>query len=184
MDEMPCGYVAAVILHPGIWWGHGPRQVLGWFSEARRRGLRVLAPGSPWLGLLVAADTVIGDPGSMTAYAAGLGAAPLLAGGISDIAPGSTPELLHRIARHYQETVPIWRQIEEASARWGSEQALRVHSRLTSEPGRSARLLRQVMYQLMDLPEPGQPARLEPLRFPEFVTADSLRGLSAEGRVA
>lgn len=167
--ELPGDHVVALILHPGIWWSHGPRQVLGWLGEARRRGLRVLRPESPWLGVLVAADAVIGDPGSVTAYAAGLGAAPLLAGGVADIAPGSTPELLHRVAPGYRDGAPLGRQLAEASAGWNPELAAAVHARLTSVPGESAGRLREVMYRLMDLPEPEGPARLEPLREPEFV---------------
>ncbi|MFE9246675.1 hypothetical protein [Nocardiopsis sp. NPDC006938] len=188
VDELvagtPRGYVTALILHPGIWWGHGPRQVLGWLAGARRRGLRVLAPGSPWLGLLVAADSVVGDPGSVTAYATGLGASPLLAGGVSVIAPDSTPELLHRLAPHYRDDVPVWRQIEEAAERWRPEDAERVHARLTSAPGRSAELLRRLMYGMMRLPKPMGPARLDPLRCPEFVTDRPRWGRSDERRAA
>lgn len=182
--ELPDGHVAALVLHPGIWWTHGPRQVLAWLDGARGRGLRILAPGAPWLGLLVAADSVVGDPGSVTAYAAGLGAAPLLAGGAADIAPGSAPELVHRVAPHYRNGVPMGQQIEEAAARWNPEHAAAVHARLTSVPGDSARRLREVMYRLMDLPEPGRPARLEPLRPPEFVAGHSPGALWAEGRAA
>ncbi|GAB3702681.1 hypothetical protein [Nocardiopsis oceani] len=169
MTELPRGYVAALVLHPGIWWPHGPRQVLAWLRGARRRGLRILAPTSPWLGLLLAADAVIGDSGSVAVYAAGLGAAPLLAGGVADIVPGSAPELLHRLGRHYREDVPVGRQLEEAVEHWVPERAELVDARLTSVPGRSARLLREVMYRLMDLSEPEGPARLEPLRTPGFV---------------
>ena len=181
MAELPRGHAVVVILHPGIWWTHGPRQILAWLDGARRRGLRVLAPGSPWLGLLVAADAVVGDSGSVTVYAAALGAAPLLAGGVTDIAPGSTPELLHRTGRHYREGTPLGQQVEEAVEHWRPERAAAVHARLASVPGRSAELLREVMYRLMDLPEPEGPAHLEPLRPPEFVAGHSHRG---EGRAA
>lgn len=184
MAELPRGHVAALVLHPGIWWTHGPRQVLAWLDGARRQGLRILAPASPWLGLLVAADAVVGDPGSVTAYAAGLGAVPLLAGGVTDIVPGSAPELLHRVARHYRDGDPVGQQIEKAAVRWNPEQAVAVHTRLTSAPGRSARLLRQVMYRLMDLPEPEGPALLEPLRPPEFVAGHPARALRGERRAA
>ncbi|WP_017588181.1 hypothetical protein [Nocardiopsis ganjiahuensis] len=176
MEELPPGHAAVLVLHPGTWWTHGPRQILAWLDGARSRGLRILAPGSPWLGLLVAADAVVGDSGSVTAYAAALGAAPLLAGGVTDIAPGSTPELLHRVGPHYREGTPLGRQIGEAVEHWCPELAAAVHARLTSAPGRSARLLREVVYRLMDMPEPGEPAGFEPLRSPEFVAGHSLRG--------
>lgn len=170
MAELPRGHVAALILHPGIWWVHGPRQVLAWSTRARRRGLRVLAPTSPWLGSLVAADVMIGDGGSVTAYGAGLGAPTLLAGGgLAEVQPGSTPDLLHRIARHHRDDVPLGRQIEETVEHWRPEFSKAIHARLTSVPGRSAALLRATMYRLMDLTEPGEPARLEALRGPEFV---------------
>lgn len=179
--ELPPDHVVALVLHPGIWWSHGPRQVLGWLGAARRRGLRVLSPQSPWLGVLVAADAVIGDQGSVTAYASGLGAAPLLAGGTDDLVAGSAPELLHRVAPLYRDGVPLGRQLAEASAGWGPELAAAVRARLTSVPGGSAGRLREVMYRLMDLPEPGGPACLEPLRDPEFVPERPWR---SEGRAA
>lgn len=181
MAELPGDHAAVLVLHPGIWWSHGPRQVLGWVGAARRRGLRVLTPESPWLGVLVAADAVIGDPGSVTAYAAGLGAAPLLAGGTDDIVPDSAPALLHRFAPGYRDGVPLGRQLAEASAGWNPELASAVHARLTSVPGGSAGRLREVMYRLMDLSEPEGPACLEPLRDPEFVPDRRWR---SEGRAA
>ena len=176
MRDLPHGHVAAMILHPGIWWVHGPRQVLAWLHDARHRGLRVLAPFADWQGLLVAADVVMGDPGSVTAYAAGLGAPTLLAGGgLVDVAPGSTPELLHRITPNLPVGEHAVAHLEDIVERWSPEWSARVYARLTSVPGRSAGLIRALSYRLMDLAEPVVPAVLSPLSGPTFVGSASMK---------
>lgn len=174
MSDLPRDHVAALLLHPGVWWVHGPRQVLAWLHEARRRGLRVLSPFADWSGLLVAADVVVGDPGSVTAYAAGLGTPTLPAGGgLVDVVPGSTPELLHRLAPNLPMDEHPARHLEDTVDRWNPEWSERVHARITSVPGRAAGLLRTLSYRLMELAEPATPAVLSPLCPPTFVGSDS-----------
>ncbi|MFL1379471.1 MULTISPECIES: hypothetical protein [unclassified Nocardiopsis] len=178
--EAPDGHVVALVLHPGVWWSHGPRQVLAWLSGARARGLRVLAPASPWSSLLVAADTVIGDSGSVTAYAAALGVPTLLAGGgLTDVVPGSTPEVLYRVAAHYRDDEPPHRALSEAVRRWTPEHTARVAGHLTSAPGRSAGLLRALTYRMMDLSEPERPAASPPPGIPWFVGDGTAQGRTA-----
>ncbi|WAE73121.1 hypothetical protein OUQ99_28860 [Streptomonospora nanhaiensis] len=172
-SELPPGHVAAALLHPGVWWAHGPRQVRAWLAPARRRGLRLLAPTSPWMGLLVAADVVIGDQTSGVSYAAGLGTPVLLAdGGPAEVAPGSQVEALHRYALHYDPEVPPGPQVEAAVARHDPGWAAAFDSLVTSAPGRSVSLIRSHLYRLMDLPEPATAAEAEPLRLPRFVGED------------
>ncbi|WP_306367824.1 hypothetical protein [Nocardiopsis sp. CC223A] len=178
--QAPDDHVIALILHPGVWWAHGPRQVLAWLSGARARGLRVLAPASPWSSLLVAADTVIGDSGSVTAYAAALGVPTLLAGGgLTDVVPGSTPEALYRVAAHLRDDEPLPQALAETARRWTPGHTARVAGHLTSAPGQSAELLRALTYRMMRLPEPGRPAVPPPPGTPWFV-GDGI----TEGRAA
>jgi hypothetical protein len=62
-------YRVAVVLHPNIWHHHGSWQVRAWYADCLRRRV-VLIPPEDWRGVLVAADRVIGDHGSVTYYAA------------------------------------------------------------------------------------------------------------------
>ncbi|MFD6096437.1 hypothetical protein ACFVWN_10540 [Nocardiopsis flavescens] len=179
-EEAPAGHVTALVLHPGIWWSHGPRQMLAWLSGARARGLRVLAPTSPWSPLLVAADSVVGDPGSVTAYAAALGVPTLLAGGgLTDVVPGSTPQALHEVAAHYRDGESPVRALAAAVRGWEPGHGAHVAARLTSAPGRSAELLRALAYRLMRLPEPDRPAVPPPPGEPRFAGDPPTRGWAA-----
>src|SRR5699024_437078 len=70
VSELSSGYAVVAVLHPGVWLRYSPRQIRGWYEQARRRGLRILEPTSPWLAACLGADVVIGDQGSVTYYAA------------------------------------------------------------------------------------------------------------------
>ncbi|RNL86602.1 hypothetical protein [Halostreptopolyspora alba] len=165
--ELPDDHVVAAVLHPGVWWAHGPRQVRAWLQH---HGLRLLAPHSPWPGMLVAADVVIGDHGSLSYYAAALGKPVLLAAGdLDDIAPGSQVEDLHRGGRTFRHDERPASQIEAALTGHDVEHGARLARLLTSVPGQSARLLRRRMYALMGCVEPDTEPRLRPLPPPRLV---------------
>lgn len=173
--ELPADHVVVAVLHPVLWGGYGPRRIKNWFRDARERGLRILAPTSPWLGALVAADTVIGDHGSVTYYGAALGADVLVVEGRpGEIAPDSPMAELQRRAPRLDLGRPIGSQVAAAARRPG---AAEVHSgMLTSVPGRSAELLRALCYDLMGLPEPDTPPALAPLPLPRFLPDEEGHG--------
>jgi hypothetical protein len=75
------GYRVAMLVHPNVFAGHGTRQVHGWLSCCRRRGLAVVPPEADWQALLIAADWIIGDHGSLTAYGTLTDATMLLTAG-------------------------------------------------------------------------------------------------------
>ncbi|MGW8531671.1 hypothetical protein [Nocardiopsis sp. NPDC055824] len=179
MDDLPHDHVAAVNIHPGVWSAHGGRQVHAWLAGARRRGLRVLAENSPWLGLHVAADVVIGDHGSTTYVSSALGTPVLLASGdLTYLAPGSPLEALHRYAPVYEPTRPLMPQIEKTAESHDPRQASLFTSLLTSAPGRSAELLRALVYRLMNLSEPVGAASLPEVAVPRFVGGGAGEGVS------
>jgi hypothetical protein len=92
---LPDGYQVVALLHPNVWFGHGPRQVRAWLSAAMRRGLGLVPPDAEWLGALLAADVVIGDAGSGTAYASAAGVPVVLGTLPAEVkAPGSAAALL------------------------------------------------------------------------------------------
>ncbi|MEH1130230.1 hypothetical protein [Micromonospora sp. CPCC 206061] len=152
-------YAVAAVLHPAAWYGHGSRQILGWLREQRRAGLLVVEPAS-WRGLVAAADVLIGDHGSATAYAAGAGVPVLRAGEpAAHTAPGSPIPLIPALA----PDLPLADQVRAARP------AVHVAEALTSEPGRAARLLRAHMYGLMGLPEPESACSAAPVPPPILV---------------
>lgn len=156
-------YRIVAALHPNIWSWHGRKQVLAWFDDCRRSGVRILPAGSGWQTALVAADRLVGDHGSVTCYGAALGV-PTILGAFpgEDVVPGSAVALLGSRAPRLDPSRPLEPQV--ASCRAGAAAPLR--ARLTSRPGRSARLLRRAMYELLNLCEPETPAFFEPVPVP------------------
>lgn len=183
--ELPADYVVAAALHPAVWSAHGRRQVAAWLDEARRAGLRLLAPEGAWQALLVAADAVVGDNSSVTYYAAALGRPVLLAAGeMADIVPGSQIAELYRRARSFRSGEPAADQIGRAIDRADPEHGEALAGLLTSAPGRSARLIRRQAYSLMGCAEPDYPPALRPLPVPKLVAADDDAGPGFGARAA
>lgn len=73
-------WIPAMILHPNIWDAHGEWQLRAWLREPLRMGLRLAPPESGWTTAVLASDMVIGDHGSVTAYASALGRPVMNAG--------------------------------------------------------------------------------------------------------
>lgn len=170
VSELSPDHAVVAVLHPGVWLRYSPRQIRNWYESARRRGLRILDPASPWLGACLGADVVIGDHGSVTYYAASLGAAVLMAGGDQqNILAGSQVDDLHRRAVHYRPDLPLGPQVERVSAAHRAADVDRCASLLTSEPGRSHALLRSLVHDLLELPEPETPVLPRQLPVPRFL---------------
>jgi hypothetical protein len=137
-------YAVALVLHPAVWYGHGPRQILAWLREQRRRGLRLVDPLG-WRGLVAAADVWLGDHGSATVYAAAAGVPVLrIPGTACATPPGSAAALLADLA----PAVTPGRPLPEQAA------PVAIADRVTSAPGRAALLLRTQLYRHLRLPEP------------------------------
>jgi hypothetical protein len=158
VDELPPGRFRVVAgFHPALWFGHGPRQVLAWLREQRRRGLR-LAESQDWRGLVAAADVVIGDHGSATVYAAAAGVPVLrMPTAAGSVRTGSAVGQLAGIAPALRHGQPLAPQIDDAIAAFRTGTWIRVAARVTSEPGRAAALLRTGMYRVLRLVEPEAP---------------------------
>jgi hypothetical protein len=167
LPEQP--YRVALAMHPAVWHGHGPRQVLGWLRQQRRAGLRVVQPTS-WRGLVAAADVLIGDHGSATTYAAATGVPVLRCPGRSgSTAPGSATELLSRTAPALAAGEPLSGQLDAAVRARRDRPHGPIARAVTSEPGRAAELLRTRMYGLMGLPVPAGGCHAAPVGPPVLV---------------
>jgi hypothetical protein len=160
-------YRISALLHPNVWYGHGPRQIRAWKGGAMRRGLGLVPPDSEWLGALLAADVVVGDAGSSTAYAAAAGV-PVILGGIpaEGIAPGSPAALLAEAAPMLRLDRPISRQLADAVARHPADLPPSVAARITSEPGQFHRNMRRLIYRKLGLTQPPAIPATRPVGMP------------------
>ncbi|WP_151481185.1 UDP-N-acetyl glucosamine 2-epimerase [Streptomyces albicerus] len=167
-SELPADeYRVAAVLHPNIWYGHRPGQIRVWLDRARRAGLTLIDPVDGWRQALLAADVVIGDHGSVTYYAAALGTPVLLgAAPLSALDPDAPISDFVRDAPRLDPTTPLRSQLD---ALLTEHQPLAGPAEFTtSQPGRSAALLRRHFYRQLGLPEPEEPALLEPLPLPPY----------------
>ncbi|MFH8514595.1 hypothetical protein ACH4CE_05625 [Streptomyces gelaticus] len=165
-DEFPVDeYRFAAVLHPNIWYGHGPGQIRAWLDRARRGGMALIDPLSGWRQALLAADAVIGDHGSVTFYAAALGT-PVLLGAVPlhALDPDAPISAFMREAPRLVPDAPLLPQMEELLARHRPLPGPAEFT--TSVPGESAARLRKLFYSMMGVPEPDRPASLEPLPLP------------------
>ncbi|MGP4026005.1 hypothetical protein [Actinomadura sp. 3N407] len=150
------------LLHPNVWYGYGTWQVKTWLADCLRHGLSLVPPEADWRSVLAAADWVIGDHGSATAYAAVTGV-PVLLGSFADAdcQPGSAQSLLGAVAPRVSGRGSLRRQLLQAATGFDAGRHRDVVGRLTSEPGRFNRNMRQLMYRRLRLRVPASvPATL------------------------
>ncbi|MGP4019833.1 hypothetical protein [Saccharopolyspora sp. 5N708] len=173
LAELPIdAFRLVAILHPNIWYQHGPHQVHRWLAPHQRSGLIVVPPEHGWRASLIAADQLIGDHGSVTAYGAALGLPTSLATfPESEVAPNSAVALLGSLAPRLDLTQPLLPQLQKAAAEHTQEKSAALHEIITSRPDEAAKRLRTLCYSLLALDEP----RTEPM-----VPPDSAAGLPDE----
>jgi hypothetical protein len=146
--ELPRSVRTAAVLHPNIWAAHGAWQVRSWLADC---DVIVIPPEEGWRATMIASDVVIGDHGSTTQYAAGVGARMLLA---------TCPEVRHgSLAHTLREAVPFYtNDIAEAVVVEGFAELI------SSRLDRSGEVLRAAMYRLLGLPEPAHAVPISPVR--------------------
>jgi hypothetical protein len=172
-SELPADeYRIAAVLHPNIWYGHGPGQIRAWLDRACRAGLTLIDPLHHWRQALLAADAVIGDHGAVSYYSAALGLPVLLgAAPLAGLAPDSPVADFVARAPRLDPYGPLAPQLDQliTAHRPFTEAA----EFTTSVPGESAALLRRLFYDLMDHPEPSGPA--SPVALPRLPYEPVLR---------
>lgn len=164
MNDLPGNrFRVAALLHPAVW-AHGQRQVRAWTSECRAAGLILPGPTEDWRALVAAADYVIGDHGSVTAYAAAAGVPSLCLDGdrSSRSVPGTAQEFVGRRASRLRLGEPLEPQLRDARRLDASA----IAARLTSYPGKAGERLRRLLYRLLGLSQPGRHRRLAPVPVP------------------
>jgi hypothetical protein len=157
-------YRVMVALHPLTWSAHGSRQIRAWLAEALEAGIRLLPPDEGWRAGLIASDCVIGDHGSVTQYAAGLGKPVLLnPGSLLDVRKGSLAEKLWKIAPVLDPARPLGGQIDELIDGHPRRRLSAIERRITSMPGKAGARLREEIYRILGIPEPDRPVHVAPV---------------------
>jgi hypothetical protein len=154
--ELPAdSYQLIAVLHPNVVQGHGEYQIRSWLAGALRAGLILIPPEQGWQAALIAADLVIGDHGSVTAYAAALGKAVLLGAFPDDeVAPGTAVHRLGQIAARLDRQLPLRPQIDMARQEHRSSRFAEVARLASSDPGAAADQIRALFYDVLGRSEP------------------------------
>ncbi|MEV6418238.1 hypothetical protein [Streptomyces sp. NPDC051662] len=183
--ELPADeYRSAAVLHPNIWHGHGPGQIRVWLDRARRGGLALVDPLEGWRQALIAADVVIGDAGSVSYYAAALGTPVLMGAASPDGLDARSPVAAFvRQAPRLSPYAPLRAQLDALLDGAGRRPSGTRPGRapgpalspgpgpaelVSSAPGEAAALLRRHFYRFIGIPEPREPALLDPLPLPPY----------------
>ncbi|MER5542745.1 hypothetical protein ABT072_09900 [Streptomyces sp. NPDC002589] len=145
----------AAIVHPNVWSAHGSWQIRALQASALDAGLMLMPPVHAWRPALVAADVVIGDHGSVTLYGAALGHPVLLGAFGADAVPGTAAHDLAAAAPRLDPGGDLAAQIEDAVGAHTPERYAEVTRRAFAAPGHASARLREVVYELLGLPEPG-----------------------------
>ncbi|MFJ5231802.1 hypothetical protein ACIQBJ_18135 [Kitasatospora sp. NPDC088391] len=166
--ELPADrFRTALVVHPNVSAGHGGWQVRRWADGVSGGSVALVTPETDWRPLLVAADHVIGDHGSVTLYATLTGARILLARFPHlEVNPRSPGVQLARTAPALDPAHPLDRQLAYADAAYRPEAYAEIGARISSEPGRYLALVRRLLYRVLGLGEPAVPAAEPPLPCP------------------
>ncbi|WP_234371485.1 hypothetical protein [Streptomyces sp. XY431] len=149
------GYRTALLVHPNVAAAHSPWAVRSWATATARGAVTVLGPEEDWRPLLVAADFVIGDHGSVTLYGTMTGAPILLAEyPHRDVNPRSPGALLARTAPALSPAHPLTSQLDYAARQYRRSEYAAIAARISSEPGRFDRRMRRLLYRVLGLGEP------------------------------
>ena len=174
-SELPADeYRTVAVLHPNIWYGHGPGQLRAWLDRARRAGLTLIPPLDGWRQALIGADCVLGDHSSVTFYAAAIGV-PVLLGAFpfGDLDPLSPVAGLGRAAPRLRRHGSLRAQIDRVIGNHDPACYSTLTAQTSSSPGKSAELLRRLFYGLIGIPEPeDHPATLDQLPLPSYEPAE------------
>lgn len=166
----PAEYRIVALMHPNVWFGHGPRQVRAWLTDAVDRGLRLVPPSSDWLGTLIAADLIVGDHGSVAVYGAAAKVPVILAGfPADDVYPASASALLASSAPRLRADLPIAPQLADAQLGYQTSLSDLVAARLSSEPGRFNQNMRRLVYRVLGLSQPATIPVMPPADLPALV---------------
>lgn len=169
IGELPAArYRTALLVHPNVWAGHGAYQVRSWLARCGQLGIGVVPPEADWRSVLIAADWIIGDHGSVTLYGTLTGAPMLLAASPErEINPSSPAATLAARTPTLSPTHPLLDQLDYVAREYRPEEQAAIRARITSEPGRFNRNMRRLMYGILGMGQPAHEPVTVPLPDPE-----------------
>jgi hypothetical protein len=168
MNELPRDeYRVLAVLHPNVWTGHGTWQVRAWLADHLRNGLSLMPPDTEWRAALVAADWIIGDYGSVALYGTVAGV-PVLHTDLpgKEVDPSSAIPEFAKVTPRVSSRRSMLIQLAKAKAEYEPDRYQNVVSRITSEPGKFNRNMRQLMYRLIGLRQPATIPTTDPVSPP------------------
>ncbi|MFI1831595.1 hypothetical protein ACH41E_34900 [Streptomyces sp. NPDC020412] len=167
LSQLPADeFRVALVLHPNVWGGHGAWQVRVMQQSAVDAGLITVDPADGWQQTLVAADVVVGDHGSVTLYGAAVGRPVLLGAFGSEAVPGTAGYALRTAAGRLDAGRPLRAQLDAAVAGHRADRFAEVTASAFAEPGEALPRLRELVYGLLELPQPMSPGRRGPRALP------------------
>ncbi|WP_328957518.1 hypothetical protein [Kitasatospora purpeofusca] len=163
------GHRVVLLVHPNVSAAHGARPLRSWVTTATGGAVTVLGPQEDWRPLLVAADAVIGDHGSVTLYGT-MTEAPILLAEYPHHAvnPHSPGALLARTAPALDLVRPLSVQLDDAARQYRRTDYAAIAARISSEPGRFDLRMRRLLHRVLGLDEsvPAPGPNLLPLPAP------------------
>ncbi len=173
LAELPgTGYRTALLVHPNVHSWHGSWQIRAWLGDGAAGQLPLIPPSADWRPLLIAADFIIGDHGSVTLYGAMTDAPIIIARyPYRDINPDSPITQLARTAPALSPTRPLLEQLGYAAEEYRREPYREIAARISSAPGEFNRNMRRLLYRILGLGEPAYPPATEPLQLPAPLAA-------------
>ena len=174
----PPEFRIVLLIHPNAVAAHGAYQLRAWWGHLAGKGLVMTRPEHDWEPLLLAADYIIGDHGSVTLYGATLGV-PILVGAYNeaDVHHRSGAAALAAIAPRLVGSAPVAEQLAHAASQFDAAAMANVASLISSEPGGFARHTRNLLYGMLELGQPATPARIA-----DATALPSLRQLARDTR--
>ncbi|MEV0844385.1 hypothetical protein AB0J21_00625 [Streptomyces sp. NPDC049954] len=164
-------YRVAFLIHPNVWAGHGRWQVRSWLAGLRGRPVAVVPPEADWQSLLIAADVVVGDHGSLTAYTTLTDAALILTPGPGRAVSAYSPAaLLSAIAPVMSPLHSLDEQLRHVTQEHRPGRYAEVAAQLSSVPGQFHRRMRGLLYRQLALGEPARDAGPVPPPLPPVLS--------------
>ncbi|MFJ8429663.1 hypothetical protein ACIQ9P_00020 [Kitasatospora sp. NPDC094019] len=171
-----------LLVHPNVSAAPGARALGPWVRNATGGAVTLLGPQEDWRPLLVAADAVIGDHGSVTLYGTMTRAPILLAEyphhAVNPRSPGAS---LARTAPALDPVRPLTVQLDAAARQYRRADHAAIAARISSEPGRFDQRMRRLLYRVLGLGEPAPQAEPRALPLPAPLRPAGGAGARAAG---
>ena len=180
MDE--CGYRFILSTHPNHWQGdHAVRQPWGEFLlRQRRHGFHVIGHLEGWERYMIASDLAVTDHTSLAVTYAQLGR-PMLFVPVREekLLEGSHVQRLYEACPRIDTPTLLEPRLEQAQRTYPSEQLGRIAHSANAYPGEASWRVREQIYEVLGLPQPGGQLLNRTTQTEPSVFGDSL-GVGAE----